>query len=75
MSDLKNCRKCGKVFSSTDGSILCRSCSREEDEVFKPLREYIHHNPGTTVYELSNKFNVSIKRIENYIRMGRLEVV
>jgi hypothetical protein len=75
MNDIKNCRKCNRIFTADQGAFLCKHCQREEEETFKRLREYLYDNPGTSIYDLSVQFKMSVRRIEAYIRDGRLNVV
>lgn len=74
MRELKNCRKCNMVFVACDNDVLCKKCQVAEDEIFKNIREYIFNNPGTSIYDLSSRFNLSIKRIETYIMDGKLNI-
>ena len=69
--DIKNCRKCGKIFAY-DGHKTCRSCRKVEEEEFQKVKGYIYENPGTTVQEISKETEVSVQKIMRYLREGRL---
>lgn len=75
MRQVKNCRKCNAMFSTIDSEILCKKCRAEEDRVFRMVRDYLYSNPGTSVSELAVKFNLSVNRIERYIRDGGFDIV
>lgn len=75
MAEVKNCKKCNRIFSADDNAIFCKKCEAEEEEIFKEIRDYLYENPGTSIHDLSVRFNVSINRIERYIRNGRFEVL
>ena len=74
MKEVKNCKKCNMIFSTNDGSLLCKKCQTQEENTFKMIRDYLYDNPGTNVRDLSIKFNISIRRIEEYIRNGRFDI-
>lgn len=71
--DLRNCPRCGKMFNHMSNPV-CAACEREEEEVFKKLKEYIAEYPMCSLRELSAGTEVSVKRIMAYVREGRLEV-
>jgi hypothetical protein len=74
MREVKNCKKCNMVFSTNDGARLCKKCQTKEDEIFRSVRDYLYDNPRTNIYDLSVKFNISVQRIQEYIRNERIEV-
>jgi flagellar operon protein (TIGR03826 family) len=73
--DLKNCKKCGRMFSDTNGHEICRKCRLEVEDHFKIVREYIYDHPGTTVNEVAEETGVPKKEILKYLREERLELV
>ena len=75
MREIKNCKKCGRMFASIDGADLCKECGFEEEELFRKVREYLYDNPGTSIYSLSSIFNVNIRRIRRLVSEGKFEVV
>lgn len=74
MREIKNCKKCNMVFSTNEGAMLCKKCQIDEEQIFKLVRDYLYDNPRTSVQDLSIKFNISVRRIEEYIRNGRFDV-
>lgn len=74
MKEVKNCKNCNMIFSTSDGSLFCKKCQTEEEKTFKMIRDYLYDNPGTSVRDLSTNFNISVRRIEEYIRNGRFDV-
>ena len=44
MSDsmnVRNCRKCGRIFNYVVGPILCPHCVEEQEKVFQVVKEYV----------------------------------
>lgn len=73
MVEMKNCPRCGRLFSSLKDS-LCMNCLKAEEEQFETVRKYLKENPGNTVAQVSRDTEVSVKKINRYLREGRLEV-
>ena len=71
--DIRNCKKCGKLYKY-DGYKICLKCRQEEDAIFKRVREYVYDNPGATIQLISEETEVTVKKILNYLREGRLEI-
>ena len=71
--DVKNCRKCGKIYAY-DGHKVCNACRREEEEDFQKVKGYIYDNPDSTVQEISSETGISVQRIMRYLREGRLQL-
>ena len=74
MREVKNCRKCNMIFSTDSGEMFCNKCQAEEEKIFKLIKNYLYDNPGTSIYDLSVKFNISVRRIQEYIRNDRFNV-
>jgi predicted transcriptional regulator len=62
------------VFSTYEGAVLCKKCEQEEKETFNRIRDYLYDHPGISIQELSINLNLSVRRIEQFIRSGRLNI-
>lgn len=71
--EMRNCKKCGKVFSSF-GDKICPECKREEDELFTKVKDYIYDHPHASIKEIAEETQVSEDTILRYLREGRIEV-
>ena len=67
-----NCPRCGKVFVKIFETI-CDDCLKEEEHIFDGVREYIKEHPNRTIKEVAEACDVSVKRVLQYIRDGRIE--
>lgn len=72
MSELKNCKKCGRMFSSENGQLFCSKCRTNDEEDFKIVREYIYDHPDSTVHDVHEATEVSEEKILKFLRQGRL---
>lgn len=72
MSNVRNCKRCGRVFTYT-GKSICMNCLEEEQQDFEKVRDYLfkHHNSSTI--EVSEATEVEVKVITRFLREGRLE--
>lgn len=73
MAELRNCPRCGKLFSYF-GRPICNRCIDEEEEEFKIVKEYIYNNPGATVFEVADATEVSVDKILRFLKEERLEI-
>lgn len=71
--DLRNCSKCGRVFSY-NGFDLCSRCSSNTEDDFKKVKEYLYDNPGASVTEVSEGTGVAEKQILRFLRENRIEI-
>lgn len=72
--EMKNCRRCGKIFTYI-GRPVCPSCRKKEEEEFKKVKEYLYEYPGASVVQISNDLEISVRKIKAYLREGRLEII
>jgi len=74
MAELKNCRNCGRMFSSENGQEFCSKCRLDVEDHFKIVREFIYDNPGSTVTEVEEGTGVPREEILEYLREEKLEL-
>lgn len=72
--DVRNCRKCGRLYNYIGGSYrhLCPQCIADLEELFQEVKQYIEENPGVTTPMVSKQFDIPIQQIETWIREERL---
>jgi len=71
--NLRNCRRCGKVYAY-DGFDLCHDCRMIDEKDFEKVRAYLDENPSADINEISEKTEISTKKIIKFLREGRLEL-
>ena len=54
------------------GCNLCPSCIKQLEDKFVEIKEYIRDNKVASISEISDKFEVSTKQIEQWVREERL---
>lgn len=75
MAEVKNCRKCGHIFSYLGGPQICPVCKAKDEEDFKRVKQYLYENPGATISQVSAELDISVEKIKRYLKDGRLEIV
>lgn len=74
MPDVRNCRKCGKIFNYIGGAPICPACREKEEEDFQKIKKYLYENPGASLTQVSTELEVSAEMIKRFLREGRLEI-
>lgn len=69
--EVRNCPRCGKIFVYT-GVNLCPACRREEEELFRQVRSFLHSHPGANLEEVAQGTGIDKGLILEFIRRGRL---
>ncbi|TCL64806.1 hypothetical protein EDC14_1018105 [Hydrogenispora ethanolica] len=70
--EIRNCKRCGKIFNFV-GVEICNNCFLQEQTEFEKVREFIYGHPNTTVPEVSKATGVDVRVISRFLREGRLE--
>lgn len=71
--NIKNCRKCGKMFSYAFGPIICQDCLSAQEEIFQKAKKYVQDNKGCDIQELADNVDVEVQQIRQWIREERLQ--
>ena len=73
MAEIRNCPRCGKIFTYI-GRPICARCIEMEENEFKIVKEYIYDHPGATISEVSHETEVTVEKIMRFLREERLEI-
>jgi len=71
--NVRNCRKCGRLFNYITGAIMCPACREALDTKFKEVKTYIQEHPQVGMKEVSEACDVETAQIQQWIREERLE--
>jgi len=72
--EMTNCVRCKKLFPKIREPI-CEECIKKDDKLFETVREFLDENPSSTIMKISEATGASHKRITQWLRDGRLELV
>ncbi len=74
MMEVKNCKKCGKIFNSVAGKKICADCEKLENEEFKVVKDFLYDHPNANMQEVAEKTGVEEEVIMRFLRDGRLAI-
>lgn len=71
--NVRNCRKCGRIFNYVMGPIICPKCKEEQEEKFQEVKQFVQDHHGADVVEVSKECDVDPGQIRQWIREERLQ--
>lgn len=70
--DVRNCKKCTKLFNYLGGQPLCPECIKELDVKFDEVKAYVYDHPRESIQVVSEACEVSVAQIKRWVREERL---
>ena len=70
--NIKNCRKCGKMFNPMGTEVICPACKELAEEEFQKVRKYVEEHKQAPINEIVEECHVDPKQIKQWIREERL---
>lgn len=70
--NVRNCRKCGKLFNYTGRGPICPVCLEESEKQFQTVKEYIRENKGAEIHAVAEACEVEVSQIRQWVREERL---
>jgi len=74
MPDIRNCKRCGRLFNYIGGRPICQDCKKQDEEEFKRVKEYLYEHPKASIIEVSNALDISVQKIKSYLRKVDLKL-
>lgn len=71
--NVRNCKKCGKVFNYVVGLPICPRCREEQELIFQNVKEYVRDHKGADIMEVADVCDVDPGQIRQWIREDRLQ--
>ena len=71
--NVRNCRKCGRIFNYSVGVQVCPRCREKMEEKFQEVKQYIYDHKGADVQEVSEACDVEQSQIRQWVREDRLQ--
>jgi len=75
MPELRNCKRCNKVFSYLAGLPICPVCAREDEQIFKDVSAFIREHPGVSLNIVAEELKISYEKLLKYVKEGRLQIL
>lgn len=70
--NVRNCKKCGKLFNYVAGPPICPVCREAIEKKFEEVREFVRKNKVASMKEISENCHVEERQIEQWVREERL---
>ena len=70
--DVRNCRKCGKVFNYIAGPPICQACRELEEAKFQEVKAFVQECKTAGINEIVEACDVSHNQVNMWIRQERL---
>lgn len=71
--NVRNCRRCGKLFNYAMGPLTCPNCREELEEKFQEVKKYVQSHVQATIQMVAEDCEVDTGQIQQWIREDRLQ--
>jgi flagellar operon protein (TIGR03826 family) len=71
--DVKNCRRCKRLFNYIGGQQICPTCREEIEKDFQKVKKYLFENRNATIADVAENCEVDEHQIRQWVREERLE--
>ena len=70
--EVKNCRRCRRLFNYVSGQPICPACKEELEKKFQEVKTYIQDHKNATVPQVAEECDVEENQIRQWVREERL---
>ncbi len=71
--NVRNCKKCGRIFNYVSGMPICPSCREDMEKKFQEVKDYIREHKEAGITEVAEACEVEVRQIKQWVREERLE--
>ena len=71
--DVKNCRRCRRLFNYIGGQPICPQCREELENKFQEDKKYLFDNRSATIPDVVENCEVEESQVRQWVREERLE--
>ncbi len=71
--DVRTCKSCKRIFNYLSGPVICPACVEKLEEKFKEVKDFIRENPHSSLQDVSEAKEVSVKQLKTWVREERLK--
>lgn len=71
--NVKNCKRCGRIFNYIGGIPICPACKEAEEAKFQTVKEYIRENPKADLPQIAKDCEVDTQQLHQWVREERLQ--
>ena len=70
--NVRNCRKCRKIFNYFAGPVMCGACREEQEKIFQEVKKYVQDHRNADIPTVSRECGVERDQIRQWIKEERL---
>ena len=70
---VRNCRKCGRLFNYISGPGICPACLQAVEDKFQEVKKYIQQHGRADMEDICKDCEVDTAQIQTWIRQERLQ--
>lgn len=70
--DVRNCLKCGRIFTYAMGKPICPNCKKDLEVKFTEVRTFVRKNTHASLVEVAEATGTDVRQIKEWIREERL---
>lgn len=70
--NVRNCRKCGRIFNYAVGPVICPMCRDKVEKKFQEVKKFVQDNISVGIPQISQECDVEVQQIQQWIREERL---
>ncbi len=71
--NVRNCKKCGKLFNYWSGAPVCPACKDALEKKFQEVKKYVQDNRGATIHDVVENCEIDAQQVRQWVREERLE--
>lgn len=71
--NVRNCKKCRKLFNYLAGPPICPACKEALESKFQEVKKYVQEHHNATIPEVTEACDVEASQIQQWIREERLQ--
>ncbi len=71
--DVKNCRRCRRLFNYIGGQPICPQCREELEKKFQEVKKYLFDNRNSNIHDVVENCDVEEQQVRQWVREERLE--
>lgn len=62
--NVRNCKKCGRIFNYVSGMPICPSCREDMEKKFQEVKDYIREHKEAGITEVAEACEVEVRQIK-----------
>lgn len=70
--NVRNCRKCGRIYNYIVGPNVCPQCRELQEAKFQDVKKFVMENKGSGIQDIAQNCDVEVPQIQQWIREERL---